>query len=44
MGVKTYTDEFYKLSIRAGYMEDDVEKVARYLGGLRFNVQDYLTL
>lgn len=38
LDVKTYTDELYKLSIRSGRNEDEVEKVARYLGGLRFNI------
>lgn len=42
--VKNYTKEFYKLSIRVGHMEDDVEKVARHLSGLWFNIQDELTL
>lgn len=38
MYVKAYTEEFYKLSIRVGHMEDEVEKVARYLSGLRINI------
>ncbi|XP_057822251.1 uncharacterized protein LOC131034698 [Cryptomeria japonica] len=44
LDVKKYTDEFYKLSIRVGRDEDEVEKVARYLGGLRFNIQDELVV
>lgn len=44
MDVKAYTKEFYKLIIRESHMEDDVEKVARYLIGLRFNFQDELSL
>ena len=40
LDVKAYTDEFYKLSIRSGLEEDEVVKVARYLGGLRFSIQD----
>lgn len=39
-----YTDEFHKLSIRAGHTEDEVEKVARYLNGLRYNIQDEISL
>lgn len=31
MDVKTYTNKFYKLSIGAGHMVDDVEKVAKYI-------------
>jgi hypothetical protein len=30
MTVKEYTEEFYKLNIRAGHRESDDEKVARY--------------
>ena len=40
LDVKAYTDEFYKLSIRSRLEEDEVVKVARYLGGLRFSMQD----
>lgn len=38
MDVKTYTEEFYKLSIRSSHNENENEKIARYLGGLRFNI------
>jgi hypothetical protein len=34
MSVKEYTEEFYKLNIRAGHRESDDEKVARYMNGL----------
>ena len=34
--VKEYTEEFYKVNIRAGYVEDCPERVARYINGLRF--------
>ena len=44
MTVKEYTKEFYKLSIRAGHAEDDVEKVARYINGLRYDIQDEISL
>lgn len=44
MIVKEYIEEFYKLSIRAGHVEDDVEKVARYINGLRYDIQDEITL
>jgi hypothetical protein len=32
--VKEYTEEFYKINIRAGHRESDDEKVARYMNGL----------
>lgn len=44
MGVKEYTKEFYKLSIRLGHMEDDTNKVARYLNWLKYSLQDELIL
>jgi len=44
MFVKEYTEEFYRLSIRVGHVEDDVEKVARYINGLRYDIQDEISL
>ena len=44
MIVKEYTKEFYKLSIRAGHAKDDMEKVARYINGLRYDIQDEISL
>jgi hypothetical protein len=34
MSVKEYTEEFYKINIRAGHRERNDEKVARYMNGL----------
>jgi hypothetical protein len=42
MTVKEYTEEFYRLNIRVGHRESDDEKVARYLNGLRYDIQDEL--
>jgi hypothetical protein len=44
MTVKEYTKEFYRLNIRAGHCESNDEKVARYLNGLRYEIQDELNL
>jgi len=44
MIVKEYTEEFYKLSIRERHAEDDVEKVAIYINGLRYDIQDEINL
>ena len=44
MMVKEYTEEFYRLNIRAGHRESDEEKVARYLNGLRYDIQDELSM
>jgi hypothetical protein len=44
MTVREYTEEFYRLNIRAGHRESDDEKVARYLNGLRYDIQDELSM
>jgi hypothetical protein len=44
MIVKEYTEEFYRLNIRAGHQESDDEKVARYLNGLRYDIQDEMSM
>jgi hypothetical protein len=44
MTVKEYTEEFYKLNIRAGHRESDDEKVARYMNGLRYDIQDEMNM
>jgi hypothetical protein len=40
MSVKEYTKEFYRLDIGSGHVDDDVEKIARYINGLRSGIQD----
>ena len=40
MSMKDYDKEFYKLAIRFGHRELSKEKVAWYVNGLRFNIQD----
>jgi hypothetical protein len=44
MSVKEYTEEFYKLNIRAGHHESDDEKVAKYMNGLRYKIQDEMSM
>jgi hypothetical protein len=44
MSVKEYTEEFYRLNIRAGHRESDDEKVARYMNGLRYDIQDEMSM
>ena len=34
MSVKEYTEEFYRINIRAGHRESDDEKVSRYMNGM----------
>ena len=40
MTVKEYTEEFYKLDIKSRHVDDDVEKITRYINGLRSRIQD----
>ena len=40
MIMKEYTKESYRLDIRSRHVDDDVEKIVRYINGLRFGIQD----
>jgi len=42
--VKEYTKEFYKINIRAGHQENNDEKVSRYMNGLRYDIQDEMSM
>ena len=42
MDISTYTKEFQKLSLRSKLVEPKSVKVARYLNGLRMNIQEEL--
>ena len=44
MTVKEYTEEFYKVCIRAGQTQDTYEKEARYVNGLRMDIQDEISI
>jgi uncharacterized protein YjbK len=44
MIVKEYTEEFYKLNIRTEQWEKDEEKFARYINGLRYEIQDEISM
>ena len=43
MTVKEYTKEFYRLDIRSRHVDDDVEKITRYINGLRSRIQDEIS-
>ena len=43
MSVKEYTKEFYRLDIISRHVDDDVEKIARYINGLRSRIQDEIS-
>lgn len=40
MTVKEFTEEFYKLNLRAGYVEGTPEKTTRFVNGLRGEILD----
>ena len=42
--MKEYIEEFYRLKIRASHHESDDEKVARYMNGLRYEIQDEISM
>jgi uncharacterized protein YjbK len=44
MSVKECTEEFYKLNIREGHRESNDEKVSRYMNGLRYDIQDEMSM
>ena len=37
--VREYIEDFYKVNLRVGYAEESVEKAARYVNGLRMDIQ-----
>lgn len=43
MSVKEYTEEFYKLDIKSRHVDDEVEKVSRYLNGSRTSIQNEIS-
>jgi hypothetical protein len=42
--VKEYTEEFYRLNIRAGQKENEDEKTTRYINGLRYEIQEEINM
>jgi hypothetical protein len=40
LSVKEYTEEFYRLNIRARQKENEDEKPTRYINGLRYEIQE----
>ena len=43
MRVKEDIEEFYRLDITSGHVDDDVEKIERYPNELRFEIQDEIS-
>jgi intein-encoded DNA endonuclease-like protein len=44
MTIKEYIEEFYRLNIKTRQRERDEEKVSRYINGLRYEIQDDLSM
>lgn len=44
MTIKEYNEEIYKVNIRTRYVEDNPKKVAKYINGLRFDIQEEMNL
>ena len=44
MTVKEYTKDFFRQSIRAGHTQGGLERVPKYINGLRYDIQDELGL
>jgi len=44
MTVKEYTEEFYRVNLRAGYTDDTPEKTTRYVNGLRMEILDEISI
>jgi hypothetical protein len=44
MTMKEYTEEFYRINIRASRCESDDEKVSRHMNGLRYEIQDEMSM
>ena len=42
--VREYTEEFYKVNLRVGYIEDTSEKTTRYINGLRMDIQEEMSM
>ena len=44
LDVSTYTQEFHNLTLKAKMYEKEKQKLARYVNGLKYSIQDELTL
>ena len=43
MTVREFTEEFYKVNIRSGHIEDTPKQFPRCVNSLRFDIQDELS-
>lgn len=44
MTMREYTEDFYKVNLGAGYVEDTMEKTTRYINVLRLDIQDEIII
>ena len=44
LNVREYTEELYKVNLRARYVEESPEKPARYVNGLRMDIQEEISM
>ena len=44
MTVREYIEEFYRVKLRASYIEDTPEKTFRYVNGLRLEILDEISI
>jgi hypothetical protein len=44
LSMKEYTEEVYRLNIRAGQKENEDEKTSRYINGLRYEIQEEINM
>ena len=42
--VKEYIEGFYKVNLRVGYGEESTEKSARYVNGIRMDIQEEISM
>ena len=42
--VREYTEKFYKVNLRAGYVEESTERTARYVNCLRMEIEDEISM
>jgi hypothetical protein len=42
--IREYIEEFYKVNLRASYVEESTKKAARYVNGLRMEIQDEINM
>ena len=44
MSVKEYIEKFYKINIKEGHRESDDEKVAIYMNGIQYDIEDEMSM